>query len=232
MQATDEISASILAKLEAAGAAGLPKSKLPGSKKAKEALQQLLQSGEINNLGAKTKPLYVSRHFKPFEEAYVAVEAKATPGIVTIYSLKQLKGKCAGAVAIKMGEAIKWLLGEKKLIRIPQGKKPPAYLHSASIRPLVDFGSPLSPSEAELSVESIRTAYDELVRETGFTDVPIASLQKRTGVPLAELKPWLVAQSQARTLVPTRADWSLATMEERAAAIDIAGEPHLRVQML
>ena len=241
----------ILQKLEKAGETGLNQSKLQGARTSKsydakkQALHELLAKRDIGNLGTESKPRYVLiRFFNPLEKAYAAILKKATPGKVSTFLESELRKGSAGAIAAKVGEAIELLVAEKRLIRIKRGKST-FYLHAASIESLVNFGDSASgagsqveadgspeASGTQLDIEALTVAYQELVRETGFSDVRISALQHRSGAPLAALKSWILAQSRAGKISPTRGDWSLADEAERAAAVEIAGEPHLRVRFL
>jgi hypothetical protein len=80
--------------------------------------------------------------------------------------------------------------------------------------------------------ERIARAIRDLKRESGFSDVRISDLQRRSGVKLEELKSWIIKQSRAGKVLPTRGDWSLADAEARGAAVEIGGEQHLRVRLL
>lgn len=86
-------------------------------------------------------------------------------------------------------------------------------------------------SKAGLDSE-IDTAYRELALEQGTGDVRISDLQERSKVPMEELKEWVRDKSRKGEVSPTRSDWSLAGEAERSGAIDIGGEPHMRVRLL
>lgn len=75
----------------------------------------------------------------------------------------------------------------------------------------------------------VKAAYDQLVNDGRFADVSISALQKRSGVPLEELQEFIRQLSRKGEAVPTTGYWSLSSAEERAAAIHIAGEPHVMV---
>jgi hypothetical protein len=232
----------LLRKLADVGQTGLAMSKLLGTGKKtlparREALQKLLESRKVGNLGTEEKPRYVlDRFFKPLELSYAAVEAKATPGKATTYLASELAKGCAGAVREKVNEAIRILVGEKKLLRLQRGKTV-LYLHADSIRTLVNFSTPNETATTEYAPQDtlhvrIARSCQELARESGFSDVRISDLQSRSGVELEELKSWIVEQSRAGKVLPTRGDWSLADAEARGAAVEIGGEQHLRVRML
>ena len=169
--------------------------------------------------------------------ARACIEAKATPGTITVFSKRELAAGCARDVLKKVNVAIAVLLEERKLFRIAHGRTV-FYLHAASIASLVRSPAKKksqSPQPASLApvffpAERVRDAYRELTRETGFSDVLISELQRRAGIGFEALAPWLLQESRAGRALPTRGDWSIADSEARASAIQIAGEPHLRVR--
>ena len=104
------------------------------------------------------------------------------------------------------------------------------FLHADSVLPLL-LPPPDLPGASGFSPAAVRAAYAELARERGLSDVPILELQRRSAAPLAELRAWLREESRAGRAVPSRGDWALVGEAERAAAIEIRGEPHLRVRL-
>jgi len=234
----------LIAKLDAAGSAGLNKKALGLAKAGpeQEALARLLDEGKAVNIGTAKNPLYVlAQHYEPLEIAYSSVESKALPGTPRLFARKDLAKGCTGPALEKLDEAIALLVQEKKLVRIQHGKTI-LFLHAAGVIPHLHFpaladGKPAvvaaeRSTETSVPVEKLRETYQEIVRDGGFSDVLISDLQKRSGVPLTALKPWLREESRAGRVLPTRGDWSLADADSRMAALEIAGEPHLRVRLL
>ena len=127
----------------------------------------------------------------------------------------------------KLADAIRLLVGERKLLRVQRAKSL-YYLHTAAILPLVEIPSaaPSSPAP-EVSWDQLHRAYETVVRESGFSDVLIVDLQRACAIPLDRLKPFLLTQSRAGRLTPSRGDWSLADEAARGAAIELGGEPYL-----
>jgi len=198
----------------------------------------------------------VSNSRADLQRARAAVEDKAIPGAPALFLKKELAAGCTGTAAAKLDEAIAQLVKEKRLLPLQRGRSV-FYLHVAAIEPLLP-GHLAQPKKAPrrraartatatvtLSPASERTdlpppfqparvhsAYRELARETGFSDVLISDLQRRSEAVLDALKPWLLQESRAGRALPTRGDWSIADGEARAAAIEIGGEPHLRVRLV
>jgi hypothetical protein len=86
---------------------------------------------------------------------------------------------------------------------------------------------------ARLTAQSLRDAYDRVVKASGFSDVLISDLAAALpGVPLEVLKDRLVRESKAGRAVPSAGDWSLSSPESREAAIEVNGRPHTRVRLL
>ncbi len=240
---TEEWMADILSKLEAAGPIGLKKSLLLGkSKKAQAAkladLEALVTQREVVKLGTEKSPVFVLRRFyHPLELAYTAIQAKALPGTAKLYTDKELGTGLAKHVKEQLADAIRLLLGEKKLIRVQRGRSA-YYLHTAAILPLVEVGpAPPPPKETDahapgVSWEQVQQAYEAVVRAGGYSDVLIVDLQRASAIPLGQLKPLLIAQSRAGRLAPSRGDWSLADAAAREAALELQGEPYLRVRLI
>jgi hypothetical protein len=237
---TNMIAIEILAKLETATERGLSKSQLLGKSKIKartSVFEDLLTNRKIANIGTVGKPRYVTiENFKPLELAYAALEAKATPGKVVLFLASEFESACVGAVKSAVPEAIKRLIQDRKLIPIKRARSL-YYLHAESLRHFVDSPTLASGPEqpqptGKVDEAAIREAYRRLVSETGFSDVRISDLCRRAGVKADQIKSWLLAQSRQGIISPTRGDWSLAGPDERAAAIEINGEQHLRIRFL
>ena len=237
-------SAEILGQLASAGPGGLKKTLLLGKARSKghaeklAALESLLDRREIVKLGTEKSPLFVlPKFYNPLEQACASVEAKAIPGTARLYTARELGKGLAKPALEKLAEAIGLLQGGRKLVRLQRAKSV-YYVHAVSLWPPVAADAPEPPANiaappgTDLSWESFRQAYDSVARASGFSDVLIADLQTATAVPLESLKPFLLAQSRAGRLVPSRGDWSLADAPARAAAIELHGEPYLRVRRI
>ena len=232
------VSGEILGKLESAGLGGLKKTFLLGKARSNghaeklAELDSLLARREILNLGTEKSPRYVLRRFfNPLEQACAAVTAKAIPGTARLYTAKELGKGLAKPAMESLAEAIRLLQHEKKLVQLQRAKSV-YYVHAVSIVSQVNIGPPEPPPVAEISWELFRRAYDSLVCAGGYSDVLITDLQSASAIPLESLKPFLLAQSRAGRLVPSRGDWSLADASARAAAIELHGEPYLRVRLI
>lgn len=237
---------SILTALTAAGTRGATKTALVGSPARKgfsPALTRLLKAGAVVNLGDAKAPRYVlPEHDRRADEARAAIERLAVPGQAVAFTKAALRCGRRGAAAKIADEAAARLVTERRLIPVRAGRST-LFLHAAALLPLLSLptASPaaLPPTETRpsedvttFSPDAVRTAYTALSRERGLSDVPIRDLQQRSGAPLPELQAWLREESRAGRAVPSRGDWALVGEAERAAAIEIRGEPHLRVRLL
>ena len=207
----ESVPADILSRLEAAGADGLKKTALLGKGKKAQvprlaAVELLVARREVVKLGTEKSPVFVLRRFyNPLELAYAAIEAKAVPGTAKLYTDKELGAGLAKHVKEKLADAVRLLLGERKLVRVQRAKSV-YYLHAAAILPLV-VNNPSEPAstgsaaldDEEVSLEQVWRAYESVVRESGYSDVLIVDLQRACAIPLEKLQPFLVAQSRGRT---------------------------------
>jgi hypothetical protein len=123
---------------------------------------------------------------------------------------------------------------------VPQGENVPADQTQArqGESGQTGGGGGVQPAQTQLEEplskeqqDKVRSAYNEIKQNSGFRDVLISDLQQRSGVPLKPLQDWLRQESRNGTVNPTKGDWSLSNENDRNAAIQVAGEPHLRVQL-
>lgn len=108
-------------------------------------------------------------------------------------------------------------------------------------RQAAETGSSNRPAESgQVAPEidsKIKSAYEDIVGNSGFIDVNISELQKRTGLPMEEVQNWVRKQSREGNAVPSRGDWSLSSEEVRKGGIEIGqGENfldrmHLKVRL-
>ena len=229
-------SAELLARLAAAGAAGLKKTPLLGQGKQARAtklaaLDALVARREVVRIGTEKSPAFVLRRcYDPLAQACAAIEARAVPGVARLYTDREFGVGLPGHVKERVADAIHLLHDAKKLVRVQRARSV-YYLHMAALGPLAGAVPP-GPPPGEPSWEQVRRAYESVVREGGFSDVLIVDLQRACGVAPEDLRPFLLAQSRAGRLVPSRGDWSLADAPARAAALELQGEPYLRVRLI
>lgn len=67
--------------------------------------------------------------------------------------------------------------------------------------------------------KAVEEAYQKIVKDTGFPDIPIAELQRKTGIPMDKLKEHLRAEHKAGRATFASLDWSLSDEATRAGAM-------------
>jgi len=224
----------ILAKLREAGPDGLTKSKL-GAKdlksKAGQALNALLKDRQVANLGTEKKSCYVQiEHFTPLERACKQIEKNAVSmkqareSTIELLIRKDLDKGCKGEIRKKVDEAIDWLVKEKRLIKLRRARTF-YYLHMDKIRELL-----LKQKVEPLDHETVLAAYNRVKQRLGYSNVEISELKKELGVPMNQVKAFLLEESRRGNAVLTLGDWSVSSEEIRSGAIELYGKPHLLVR--
>lgn len=179
----------------------------------------------------KAKPKYFSIEFKPSASAAAAkmeqLAARRHPVLVSAVDLK--KALVANEKALAT-EAIALLENDRRLVKLTHGKSV-LFAHGDSLRAVLGAVPQAGGPTESNSGETIREAYENLVRLTGFPDVEIASLQRQSGVPMAALKEWLLAEHESGRADFGTGDWSLAKDDTRAGLIDLRGERYLYVRL-
>lgn len=234
----------ILKQLEKAGPRGLTKSKLgiKGSKsEKKQALKALEKKRRIGNLGTGRKTRYVlAKHYKPIEIAYERVDQNAkASGIKGTEALpllvqKDLEKDCPGQVRRKVGAAIDRLIKERKLMKLKRGRDL-FFLHTDLVREVLAEQAEIPAFEIEPDSHSINrgdvfTAYLRVRNCFGSSNVEIYELQQKLGVPMAQLKNFLLEESRQGRVVLSRGDWSVSSEAVRSGAVELDGQPHLLVE--
>lgn len=250
-----DLKQNILFKLEQAGAGGLTKSGLgvkgPQTPSGR-ALKELEQARRIGNLGSRTRTRFVLiDHFKPLELACKKIEANAgsakvvKAGVFELMTRSELEKGCQGALKKKVGEAVDWLVKERRLIRFRRGRLI-YYLHVEHLSDLIPQESVAAPSAAEaarpqippdeapevLRREQVLDAYDRVKHRIGYSNVPIYELQMELGVPFRLLKAYILEESRRGSAVLSVGDWSLSSEEIRSGVIEIGGYRYLLVRFL
>lgn len=239
----------LLARLRAAGAAGATKARL-GVKSprgsAAQALQALLEDRRIGNLGSPARPCFVlSEHFNPLERACAQIERNAglsQPGrgdALALFAAKELGKGCQGEVRRNVEAAVDWLVQERRLVKLRRGRTV-YYASAEGLRTLLTPEPPAAagdtvpaPRPAAPSIERplVRAAYRRLASRLGYRNVEISELQRELGIPMEELKRFLLEESRQGHAVLSLGDWSLSSEAIRSGAIELFGRPHLLVRL-
>ncbi|WP_020494210.1 hypothetical protein [Verrucomicrobium sp. 3C] len=218
----------ILGALEKAGSKGLARSRLspPRKPEAEEVLAAEIRKGRILRLGSPPKSLYFLAQFAPnVGQAVEAIDRGAAQSPARLFLEKELGKFCGRGEAFFLKEAVQELVQGKILVRLTRGKTS-YYVHRAGWLTPPDA----TRSSGPFDPKKVEKAYRELVDEQGFLDVRPAELASRSGAPLEPLKAWLLEQSRTGHAHLSRGDWSLASEEERRAAVFLGGQPHLLVR--
>jgi hypothetical protein len=234
----------IINKLREAGAKGLNKTQLGiKSKSPKDsAVKSLEKEQKIANLETGNKTLYVLKEFyKPLEMAYNRVEKAvlSKPGLFSKSAVfKECEKGCPGKVRKEIENAVDWLVKENKLLKLKY-RNFFLYLHVSKIQSLLPAVDPVSELQAapqenkklpELNRERVLEAYRKVSQRVGFSNIEIYQLQQELGIPIEQLKEFLLNESRNGTAFPSFGNWQLASEASRKAAIYINGEPHLVIR--
>ncbi|MDM8526191.1 hypothetical protein QUF80_22675 [Desulfococcaceae bacterium HSG8] len=224
----------ILKKLREAGAKGLNKTGLKINSKIKEkALAELEKERKIANLEtAKGKYLYVLKEFdNPLEMAYDRVEEKVISYKTTLHPktriVKDCEKRCPERVKKELKSAIDWLVGENKLLELKH-RGHSVFIHVSSVQSLLPSDQP--EEKSEFSRDQVLEAYNKVTQRIGFSNVEIYDLQQELGVPMDELKAFLLEESRQGRAVLSFGDWPLASEETRSGAIYLNNKPNLLVR--
>ena len=244
----------ILAKLLAAGPAGLTKSGL-GIKdtkgKAAQALAALLNARQAANLGNLRNPCYVlQQYFNPIERACNQIEKYALskrPARENSIDLipksefeKEFRGP-KGEIWKRFDEAIDWLLKTDRLLKFRAGRNTyfvhvnqvSLSLSSQEKAAAVTDTQVVSEPAAEISSvqkDTVISAYSRVKARLGYSNIPIYELQKELGVPMEKLKCFIVEEAHAGAAALSIGDWSLSSEAVRSGVIELGGYRYLLVR--
>lgn len=258
VKSVEEHKVEILEQLRTAGEKGRTKSALNVKSEArKQALSQLEKERVVGNLGnfGNSKSIYVlAEYYKPLEMAMAEIHACIRKNGLTLTGKGKFKDiKTYSAVKKHFDNALDYLINEKKILRVKAGRN---YSYLAVEPVLTELGlgtavqtrqsefadSPApavesSPSLASASAPPVQDytlqvmpAYERLKRRTRFSAVDIYALHQESGVPLEELKHWILQMRRIGRAELFFGDWSLSSPEERTGAIEIQGERFLLVR--
>ncbi len=227
----------ILNRLSKAGSKGLSKSGLDikaSTPKAK-ALQELEKEREIGNLGSKDKTQYVLKEFfTPLENACEKIEkevlsSQKSNNLKLVSRSKLIESLPAGSVRKKADEAIDWLVNEKKLLKIKHGNNT-FFLHTDLILSILPSETKEQEDMVELNRGQALEAYRKVKQRIGFSNVEIYELQQELGVPMDQVKEFLLEESREGRVILSVGEWSLASEKIRSGAVYLRDEPHFKVR--
>lgn len=237
----EQARADLTGKLKFAGAGGLRKAKVVSGKPSsdryrvcRQALQDLEQAGEVLNIDTVKRPLYVLAAFAPtLESVSDKISAHAAKDGGLIFTLKDFEKVCLASERAFLPEALKWLLAERRLVRVRR-RQSVFYLSPEAIVPVPAEPPPLQ-TDKQVSAgyeQAVVQAYRLIVSRENWKDVRISDLQRESGVPLDDLKILVLEKCRCGQATVSSGDWSLADEEYKKAALYIDDRPYLRVRFI
>jgi len=232
-----------LKRLWRAGADGAVIGEIGGANKDRSAIETalagLVQQGKVARFASGRRSVYFLAQFAPtLDSVRRKLQEIAGDAAGLLLSKDDLSAGLAPAERPLLSEALMGLVTEKWLVKLSHvalgksgapGRETEFYMHPAKLRELVAANFP-----ADLAAEHrgrLLDVYRAAVVRNGFPDVEIFELHEQTGLPLDVLKEQIVAERNAGRAVLSFGDWSLASAEARAAAVEIDGERYLRVRL-
>ncbi|MFZ4764149.1 MAG: hypothetical protein ACOYMN_04275 [Roseimicrobium sp.] len=244
-----EIIASLLAKLDDAGMAGLTQRALVGkasrTSEAREgALQRLEKSGLAVVLhGARSSQWYAARHAPSVAMAVDWLRVQGPQKGLMVWRADDFKKFLPKALRVFASQALASLMeaGEMWELRAYSGKAR-FWVFANAMNPLkpgrvaTKLGeSPsleLAPTQRFVVVgPAARAAYERWKQTSGSSLMAISDLQSEANVPLRALHDWLLDEAQAHRAELSEGDWSLASEEMRSACLRAQGMQFIRVRL-
>ena len=244
----------ILAKLIAAGPAGLTKSGLgikDKKSKAAQALAALLNAGQAANLGNLRNPRYVlQQYFNPLERACDQIEKYArskmpvrenTIDLIPRSEFEKGFRGPRGEVWKRFDEAINWLLKTGHLLKFRAGCNTyfvhvsqvslslPSQEKAADVTD-TKVGSPPAAEISSVQKDTVMSAYSRVKARLGYSNITIYELQQELGVPMGELKRFIVEEARTGGAALSIGDWSLSSEAVRSGVIELGGYRYLLVR--
>ena len=244
----------ILVKLIAAGPAGLTKSGLgikDKKSKAAQALAALLNAGQAANLGNLRNPRYVlQQYFNPLERACDQIEKYArskmpvrenTIDLIPRSEFEKGFRGPRGEVWKRFDEAIDWLLKTGHLLKFRAGCNTyfvhvsqvslslPSQEKAAGVTE-TKVGSPPAAEISSVQKDTVMSAYSRVKARLGYSNVTIYELQQELGVPMGELKRFIVEEARTGGAALSIGDWSLSSEAVRSGVIELGGYRYLLVR--
>ena len=244
-----EIIASLLAKLDGAGTAGLTQRTLVGkASRAAEARESALQRLEKSGLAvvlrsARSWQWYAVRHAPSVTVAVEWLRVQGPEKGLAVWRADDLKKFLPKPLQVFAPQALASLMesGEMWELRAFSGKgrfwvfahaiNPPSQRKVAT-KPDDIPANDLAPTQRFVLVgPAARAAYERWKHTSGSTLMAISDLQREANVPLRALHDWLLDEAKAHRAELSEGDWSLASDEVRAACLRAQGMQFIRVRL-
>ncbi len=144
-----------------------------------------------------------------------------------LWSRAELSRRLTPAERPQLDAVLTRLQEERQVLGLSQGKGI-YYVFAGPLRGWLAGNAVVVASPTEEAPKALGEVYRRLVRESGgFPDVKISALQAAAGRALAAE---LIASWRQGEATLSLGDWSLATEETRAAAVELDGEKYLLVR--
>jgi hypothetical protein len=138
--------------------------------------------------------------------------------------------------------ALSTLLTEKRVVRLGvSGTDSEYFIHRGHLVNLLDSGEsrPTNSAESDRGGDNpkklagrIHKAYERLARDKGRRSVFISDLQRMSEISAEELRGWIEQEILEKGLGQLdEGDWSAATEEQRAAAVELWGRKRLYIAL-
>jgi len=222
---------NLLSRIRAAKSHGINKRglKLPPTRSSygeyvRKLLDELCQEGSIINTGTAAQTLFIHKdYFDPELAIRSRVNTVFGGDQCSLASSAQLKKGLKGIYLRLFDDTLDELVRNDELQKFKWGKR-------------VLYGKATtehaSGSKAEISKQSVLMAYRSVVDEKGYADVLVCEVLSRLPDAAPKLLSSLLTQAcKEGWAVASGGDWSLSSDAERAAAVYINGQPHLRIRI-
>ncbi len=150
-----------------------------------------------------------------------------------LWSRAELARRLTAAERPALDAALARLQADRQVLALRQGKSA-VWVFAGPLRGWLDGSAVVEEAAGPLERATLDNAYQQLVRESGgFPDVKISALKAALGPAAAggTLAAELVACWRRGEGTLSLGDWSLASEETRAAAVELNGEKYLLVRL-
>ncbi len=230
----------ILEKLRTAGRSGLSKSKLGVTSQAREkALTDLVKRGRVTaRRVGPYKKYWLPDNAPSLETVERTLNERCATKPDTLYRKEELKRLLPPAEKSLLEEALPHLVADKTFHELRRGQSR-YYLHLPSFVAAHNLGAgrdeaaaAAQPTQATpFSSQAVRQAYTRLVEATHFPFVMISRLLRESGQDLNALQDYLLKEQAQGRAELSEADWSIASEDERKAAISKGERRYLSVRL-
>ena len=231
----------ILEKLGEAGRSGLSKNGLGAQSQVRQkALTDLVKQRRVTaRQVGRYKRYWLPEHAPSLETVEQTLNKACGGKPDTLYRKEELKRLLPQAERSLLEEALPHLIADRTFHELRRGKSR-YYLHLPSFTAVPKGASGEVETKSSgggtvqastFSAQAVRRAYTELVEETYLPFVMISRLARESGQDLDALHDYLLKEQAQGRAELSEADWSIASEEERAAAISKGARRYLSVRL-